>query len=711
MGLVTGQTGLRPDGSPTEATRSSFRVDIQALRMVAVTAVVIYHLWPERLPGGYVGVDVFFVISGLLITQHLLQEVKRTGTLRLGQFWARRIRRLLPAAFIVLVATLVLLAFTMPPLTWQNNLDAIRASALYVVNWLLGFQAVDYLAAENNHVLVTHYWSLAVEEQFYLVWPLLIVAAVVVGRNSDYEARRRRVIWALTGLFVLSFAGSILFTPRMPELAFYATPVRAWEFAIGGLLAIFTPYLAERLSRVVRVLLSWTGLTIVVVASIVLQGKLVSFPGWIAIVPVGGAVLFLAACDPHGPFSLHRLAGSRAVQWIGDNSYSIYLWHWPPIVAAPWILGGDLEWGAKLVILVATLVLAALTKRFVEDPVRRGRWWRASPRRPYIFAVVGSIVIAGACTLWMSVLQAQWDERRADAVQAIQEEQPCFGAAAMVGSCDGGHARPLPMDVAFAAVDIDDALSDCQQGLSGDEVVFCEFGETRDPERTVVVIGNSHALRLVPALTTYGSERGWRILLAAKTSCLGPMTPHIADRFDDCQAWSENVYEQLTERDDIDAVIFGSHVGAQDYLAGADATEDQLALARDGIADTFAGYRSHGIPVMVVGDVPGTRPRDAPSCVAADPNAADPCSRPRDEAVLSNLLVDVARSHPELVSTFDLDDFLCGPEVCHAVVGGMVAYSDSHHITDTFAATLGQFLGPAVNGLFDAHAEQAPRAP
>lgn len=688
--------------SPPE-TQRMFRADIQALRMVAVTAVLIYHLWPQYLPGGFIGVDVFFVISGLLITQHLLKEVYRTGHIRLATFWSRRIRRLLPASFLVGIASLLLLFFAMPPLTWASNLEAVAASALYAVNWLLGFRAVDYLAAESGATLVTHYWSLAVEEQFYLVWPLLILAALKISSSRDLRAIRLRVSWLLSAVFILTLVSSILYTPTSSAMAFYATPVRAWEFASGGLLALAGSGLG-RLPNAMRIAMSWIGIIIIILTSVFLRGSVAPFPGWIALVPVSGAVLFLAAWDPQGRFSMYRLGRVRAVQWMGDHSYGIYLWHWPPIVAAPWILNGPLTWPWKLAILVATLVLATLTKRYVEDPVRTGVWWQLRMRRTFTFGGVCSITIASVCISSTMSLNAKWDEYRAMMDQMIESNQECLGAAAMLGPCEGGHERPSTWDVSFASADTgNEGINNCQQPTSGDEAVFCVFGETKNPQKTIAIIGNSHALRLVPALEEYGRGRGWQVLLAAKTDCLGLMTPEIDPKFNDCQSWSRNVADKLFERDDIDAVVFGSHATAQGYLAGADATAGQVDLAKSGIISTFLEYRKHGIPVLVTTDVPGTRPIDAPSCVELDSNDSDPCARPRTDFPESNLLVDVARQNSDLASVFDIEKYLCDETTCHAVIGGLVAYSDSHHLTASFARTLGPFLGPAVEEIFQAN--------
>src|SRR4051812_10156050 len=214
--------------------RRAFRPEVQALRAVAVAAVVLYHLWPHAVPGGFVGVDVFFVISGFLITQQLAEESLTTGGVSLTRFWARRVRRILPAAFTVLAASIGIALWLMPQEMWQSNLDEIRAAALYGENWLLGTNAVDYLAAENTPSLVQHYWSLSVEEQFYLVWPLLVLLAATAARRARLKASA--VLGLTLGVaFLVSLVVSVVWTRADPPMAFFATPTRAWEFAAGGL--------------------------------------------------------------------------------------------------------------------------------------------------------------------------------------------------------------------------------------------------------------------------------------------------------------------------------------------------------------------------------------------------------------------------------------------------------------------------------------------
>lgn len=686
--------------APSLAARSSgFRPDIQAMRALAVGVVVLYHLWPERFPGGFIGVDVFFVISGYLITQHLMQEVARTGRISLTQFWARRIRRLLPAAFLVLGFSLVVLLVVMPPVTWGPNLEEIRASAAYVENWLLGFHAIDYLAAENSASLVQHYWSLAVEEQFYLLWPLLILAAVAVGRSSQPEQRVRRVRWVLAGVFLVSLALSIAATPKDPALAFFATPLRAWEFAAGGLLVMFVRQ-ASQIDVRLRAALSWFGWIVIIGATLFMQGSHVQFPGWIALVPVVAAVCCLAAGDPSTRWAPGRLIRNQAVQWTGARSYSIYLWHWPLIIAAPWVLGRSLTSPVKVVLLVLTVLLAWATKRWVEDPVRTGAWWRAQRRRAYGFAIAGTVLLVGLTTVWIQQLDATWTDKDRQSLATLQSGDSCYAAGALINGCANPYQRPADMDIAFAATDFDPVMKRCQQPVAGDNPVFCYYGAGEGAEHTIAVVGNSHALRLIPALDLYGRTHNWRVILAAKTDCMGLVVPGLdSSATRSCQGWSENVRDALFTTGGVDAVVLASHLSSGIYLGGPNATADDMAKVDAGVVATFEDYRQHGIKVMVTGDVPGTRPVDAPSCVAASAADVDPCARPRAGADVSNTLVDIARAHPELVTYVPMSDFMCDATTCHAVEGGVVVYSDSHHLTTAFSRSLAPYLGADVEQL------------
>jgi peptidoglycan/LPS O-acetylase OafA/YrhL len=698
-----GPSGAESAGGSGGGRSERFRPDIQALRAIAVGAVVLYHWWPERVRGGYVGVDVFFVISGFLITRHLADELLDRGTVSLTRFWARRIRRLLPAAFLVLLVSLLTLLLLMPSATWRVNLREIAAATLYGENWLLARNAVDYLAAHNSASLVQHYWSLSVEEQFYLGWPLLLLAAAALGRRLRGAAGLRSLRVALVAVAAGSFALSVVHTALSPATAFFATWTRAWEFAAGGLVALSPlagagdrPVAAGTAGRAAwRAAAGWAGLAVIAGSTLLITAD-AAFPGWIAAVPVLGAVLVLGAGHSPARWSSARLVALRPLQWLGDQSYALYLWHWPVIIAAPWVLHRAPSWPEQLLLLALTLPAARLTKRLVEDPFRTSPRLRRSPRPAYAFAVAGMAVLVAGSLLADQQLGRTVQARAATALARVQAGERCFGGAAIVDrSCRQPFARPADLDTAFAAADYDLRGDDCQQNAGATRVAFCSYGQTRRPTTTVVVVGNSHAVRLVPALDLYGRAHGWRVLLAAHTDCLGLTTRPVGGLHPGsaCLAWSAQLQQQLLRMPGLGAVVFASHRDAATYLAGDGAGPAALAAAGDDVLRTWTALHARGIPVLVAEDVPGMRPRSGPECVALEAGD-DPCALPRAQVVRPNLVSDLAQRHPELVGYLPMTRYFCDPARCHSLIGGVVVYTDSHHLTTTYSRSLARYLGP-----------------
>ena len=317
-----------------------FRPDIQGLRAIAVSLVVVYHLYPSALPGGFAGVDVFFVISGFLITGHLWRTCRDTGRLSLADFWGRRARRLVPAAALVLAVTWGLSYWVLPSSQLAATAEQIRASALYFQNWQLASDAVNYLQQGSAPSSVQHFWSLSVEEQFYLAWPLLFLAALLIGRqwarrgrhvatSAQRTALTHRAAFTLTAALVAaSLAYSVYDTTANPAQAYFVTTTRMWELGAGGLLALLPAGVTERIGR--QGWLGWAGLAMIVGSQFILNGS-TPFPGWIALLPVGGTLALIAGGSSRARLSPWRLTSARPMTFLGGISYSLYLWHWPLI--------------------------------------------------------------------------------------------------------------------------------------------------------------------------------------------------------------------------------------------------------------------------------------------------------------------------------------------------------------------------------------------
>ncbi len=667
-----------------------FRPEIQALRAVAVLLVVGYHLYPNRLSGGYVGVDVFFVISGYLITSHLCAEVARTGRLSLSQFWARRIRRLLPAASVVLGASFLAMLAVVPHALWERTVTEIAASAMYAQNWVLAASSVDYLGADNTPSLVQHFWSLSVEEQFYFVWPILITAAIVI---LPRRKSRSKIAVTLSTVFAGSLLFSVLETARSQPSAYFHTGTRAWEFAAGGLLA-----LAPTLSRRWGSAAGWTGL-ILIIWSAFEYTPATPFPGAYALVPVAGTLLVIAS-SPSG--LLRRLAELLPVQVVGDLSYSIYLWHWPLIVATPYTLGHDLTTVDKVGIFALSLALAALSKRFVEDPVRRAPALKFRPARSYVLATATIFAIVAASTTTYVVV---WQGARSAeaAIGKATRTDPCFGARAMVKDCARPYAVPKKFDAAFWATN-KGSLGTCDS--KGTTVTMCDFGDTTNPRHTVALVGNSHAGHLVAGLEDYGNKHHWRIILMRKSGCSGALpTKANAATWQGCVDWSQSVNREITAHaNGIDIVAFASNNDAQKYVARTALSATDKSQIVKAISANLEALQQTGRKVLVFGDVPGTRPEVAPECIDEHRSAYDPCATARSQGSERDDFVAEAARRTHGVGYVDLLPYFCDESKCHDVIGGAVVYIDEHHLTASYSRSLGPYLGASLS------AQLTPRA-
>jgi peptidoglycan/LPS O-acetylase OafA/YrhL len=685
-------------------------MDIQGLRAFAVALVVIFHIWPKALSGGFIGVDVFFVISGYLITAHLLSEVQRSGTVSVTRFWARRIRRLLPASFLVL-AVCVVLAFTvMPKSVLTQNLQEIGASAGYFLNWLLAFNAVDYLGASNADSLVQHYWSLSVEEQFYVVWPLLIIAAVFLA-TKIFNTRRAPVIAIVLGLvFAASLGYSIIETHLNQPFAYFITPTRAWEFAAGGLIA-FLPVLKARTPaiRTIRILASWSALALVLGSAFLLDGES-PFPGWVALIPVLGTVYLLWNGDDSSTWSPQFLTHPGPIQFVGDVSYSVYLWHWPLIVATPFVLGHGIGLGTGLAIGAASIGLAAATKYLVEDPVRtvKGRWRLRWPA--FTFMAIGMALLLAVYPVAGAVIAAQANDRQD--IVAAAETSPCLGASVLVGTNldDCAAADPLGSLLAPDPLALEDDLpsvygDECRTSTTSPVVLTsCIFdpSDGATPSRTIALLGDSHAASWFPTLRTTADRQGWRLVVYFKAACpfnAGVLSSSELDQVESCFTWNQGVLDALsTLRPDAIVTSAQSNIS----FAGADGDASQKATVQ-GFVDQWERALGLGIGVIVIEDVPHVG-REQIECAQSPADLLLDCTLARDRAFDDRQgRLGMAADEISQVQYLDFSDAFCRTSDCPTVLGHTIVYRDtSSHLTNTFAETLVPVVSAAIVGAVDA---------
>lgn len=690
---------LRARQRRSRQPESGKRTDIQGLRALAVALVVAFHLYPRLLPGGYIGVDVFFVISGYLITGHLVRELVRSGRIRIGEFWARRVRRLLPASIFILAVCVGFTFLFMPEISRVQNLTEIAFAAGYVLNWHLSAAAVDYLNASNPASLVQHYWSLSVEEQFYLVWPVLLTVAALISlavsrrrrrnreepfKTSSERAHRGGVLVVLLLVLVVSFAFSVIETARSQPSAYFITTTRAWEFAIGGLVAMIRPV---PLPDVLRAVLSWAAILILGVCA-VRFGASTAFPGWIALVPVAATALLIAIGDRASTrWSPQQLGNARAVQVLGDLSYSVYLWHWPLILVFAAQFPATPMWVRACGILGLTLLLAYLTERFVERPIRAGRGILGRKAVTFGAMALGVAAILTATILPANAIQAEITQRQ----EALQSQltstgtKGCSGAQAVYNHCADPFAYTASIDPAFAQGDspwawfaATPASSACTEKTVGTWVErSCTFP---GKGAHVLLLGDSHADHIAAPLQRVATAQGWDFRLESRQAC-NPF--RVASPSDDenaarCAEWGATALARAVADTRLDTVIVSTRTDSGDWA--------------DNAKTALSALKAAGKKVILINDVPNVDGRAAnagglitgPACVTAAGKTDDACSWPDNPQ--DDWLIATGRSLG--MPIVDLRSVVCPDRVCHAIVGGLIAYSDEDHFSGSYALTL-----------------------
>ena len=676
---------------------AGFRADIQALRAVAVALVVLTHLWPNRLTGGYIGVDIFFVISGFLITSHLAKEIFGTSTLSFGRFYARRIKRLLPAAFIVLAVGTVGVVIWVPYSQWQPTAHEVMASAFYVENWSLAGQSIDYSAINDQATIAQHYWSLSVEEQFYFLWPLALFVLYRLGARLG--ARRLTLLVGISLLGLASLVYSIVFTAANPNPAYFVTPVRVWEFAAGGILAITAAKVSlPRILAGVLAVLGWAGIAY----SALYFSPQTQFPGWAALLPVLGTTAVIASGMGRTRVPFHPLVSWKPVQFVGDVSYSIYLWHWPLIVVAPYVLLAPLTMWSKMGIVAISLPLAWLTKVLVED---RGKSWKILGRRPRTtFMSMGAgiiilAVLAGAMT-WGSSLR----EDRAEAAQEQQMGQPCLGPAALPAqkNCENalGQAAVTVMGVGNRYyTSAPECVTDPnQKGPGVKAVAVCDYSRGNKDATKVWLTGDSHAEQWKPALLVLAKKNHWKLTYSllggcpvADVSFAGYHGKNDPAANAACTTGARSIADMI-ERDRPNKVFY-SIFSRKEKLDDGSGRSQELQYS-EGLPKFWGRWAAAGSTVYVLADPPLNGYVRDPNCVTLNPTQPLNCAVPRAAAQPTDPLVSAVRlMKSPRVKLIDLTDHFCDANRCYAVVGNVAVYFDPDHLNGEFSKLLAPYIG------------------
>lgn len=696
---------IRVSSSPDKAN-TGLRMDIQGLRTLAVGLVIFYHIWPELLPGGFVGVDVFFVISGFLIVGSLVRELSDTGRIRLSVFYAKRIRRLLPAASVVLIATTIATVIFLPQNRWQSiSLDVIM-SGLQVQNWNQAFSENSYAGATAAVSPVQHYWSLAVEEQFYLVTPLILLAGVAVA--AKLRLRIETICLAvLATVSLASFVHSIMFSSTEHGIAYFATSTRMWELGMGGIAAVLLPKMHPR--AVFLRAAGWIGLCAILYSALTFSTAM-DFPGSVALLPVLATVLVVASGASHlqpsvdRGYSVTRLLSLRPVTYVGDLSYSLYLWHWPVVVFYVFLLGRTPGYLHGAAIVGISFGLAVTSYYFVEQrfrhavspfpglPLKARRWRPLAGNALVVAAGLIAATTIPALAPWVVV------EVKSQQLSGALNLREYPGATAFDPSRPASvpDALPVQPDPAVALKDVPlTGKDECGTfDPANIRIEQCLYGPV-DASKTMVVVGDSHAAQYVDALLIAGTPSGWNVRAMVRNGCPFSTSPPADGTtvYHNCSEQNKVTLERiLLLRPQLVVVSGMTPAGYQRALKWG--WDNPQALV-DGYVEVLKPLRAAGIRVAVVGDNPYPDV-STPECVSLNGTDSPMCQTRMREVDARTDPLQLAGAQVPGVELLDMSAYFCRQGVCPAVIGNVMVYRDNH-MTNTFAKTLAPALAQRLN--------------
>jgi peptidoglycan/LPS O-acetylase OafA/YrhL len=640
--------------------------------------VVSYHIWFGRVSGG---VDVFLLISAFLMTLQFVGKFEQGRPMALIKHWLHLFRRLLPAAVTVIAATLVVSYLVLPRTRWLDIVDQAWASLFYYENALLQSRAVDYYAMDHSLASpFQHFWSLSIQGQIFILWPLIFAGAAVIAKR--YRLRYRILLcYIFAGIFLVSLAYSIFFTLTNQAQAYFDTGARLWEFALGTLVALILPGL--RIPRTVRIVLGWVGIVAMLTCGILLNVQ-AAFPGVAALWPTLAAAFVIVAGQTGSRFGVDRILSTGPLVRLGDNSYALYLWHWPVLVIALATTGRDQAGPVSgTIIIVLSMGLAFLTTKFIEKPWREWKWPEVNRRR--------ALVSVAACLLIVVVpltgVQIQQHFASEAAMAAAQRNNP--GAKALLpGYVDQTDpnavllpsAEQLPLDWSTLA---GPCTGDLEPDVDAVRDTCSETQGTAESERSVLVLGDSHAQQWLAVISDVAAQKDWTIYAMLKGGCqIQPSTPELLEANPDCASYNEAV-QDLIARNPPDAIMM---VGT----AAAPSSPEEVLTP--GLEENAQAWAALGIDVVAIRDNPRfdfnmadcvvTKGKDSPDCRPAQANL-----------LAADSPFNALKGKVPGLSFVDMTDLICDGTSCPGVVGNTYVYLDNNHLTRTYVASMSSTFG------------------
>lgn len=659
--------GAASEQSPmTAASERKFLPEVQGLRALAVLMVVAYHVWFGRISGG---VDVFLLVSAFLLTGQFTRRLEAGKSMELLRYWAHLFKRLLPMVAVTLLVTLGATYLFLPESRWESIFGQTWASLFYYQNWFLASESVDYYAADHSFASpLQHFWSLSIQGQIFILWPLIFAVAAVISRFFRLTIRIL-LAYIFGALFTVSLIFSIVTTINNQTFAYFDTRARLWEFALGSLLALVLPYL--KFGRGVRIVLGWFGVIAMLTCGLILQvGQ--QFPGYMALWPTLAAACIIVAGFTDSKFGADRFLSMKPLVKLGDSSYALYLFHWPILVIFLVVSEHD-HAGLKagLAIILASILMAWAMTKWIDTPMRRNKWIEAKRRR--VLTVI--IVCIAIVTLPLNAWQVHIANVNQSLLSGASKNNP--GAASLWPGYVNQSKPGTPLLPTFTSVASDWPVF--PEPCEANEEQFinrCSNGVTNG-SKNVFVIGSSHAHVLNTPVLAMAEKNNWSVTSITKGYCpLG--TDAAANITDSCGEFNEETMaEVLAAKPDL--VVTTS--------TRTDATVGVAERLDPTWIDEVAKLNAAGIEVIALRDTPRF-PESVPSCLEKNPNDFSVCSLKRADIYSQTPLTAELTEILPKTKFVDLSDNFCNSVNCQAVIGNVIVYKDGNHVTATYMKTL-----------------------
>ena len=643
-----------------------FRPEIEGVRALAALMVAVYHIWIGKVSGG---VDVFFVISGFLITTTLISRLQYKGELDIKGYLLNLARRLIPLSFLVLFFIVIASYMLLPEVRWSETIKEFIATAFYYENWQLANTSVDYLANNSEQSPVQHYWAMSIQGQFYVIWAVVIAFCVLIGKYLFKNISKRKLFLSvLVTLFLISLIYSIYITAINQPWAYFDTFTRLWEFSLGGIAALTLPLIKS--NKIISFILGWVGLFMLISTGILFSVSTV-FPGFVALYPTIGALFIVYAHVTGGEMGVHKLLGSKPLVSLGGISYGIYLLHWPLLIfyliyfekeTVPMLDG--------LIIILLSILISYVITYIVEKPIRK---INIKQNVKSVFAILACFIIPTIILLFY--FNNSINEL---AEESYEQESIHMGAGIYltnqeIESVGVDEILPQPVN-ARAEVPIT-YEENCHQGVGKSEVIECFYGVQDDPEYTIALVGGSHSAHWLPALREIATENSIEINNITKSGCRFTKDASMVES--DCAAFNENLMEHLKEIKP-DLVFLTADIGPSQEVPS-------------GYVEVWEELEEEEIPIFAIRDN-GYFPVDPPTCIEENGIDSEKCQVEQEEFMPEVGAWEKINNPPENVTYFDTAEYFCSDGVCKSVIGNVLVYRDQGHITTSFSKTMAPII-------------------